>query len=300
MSEERKVALVPVVGRANVGKSSLVNALVGEKVSIVSAVPQTTRTRIRAILTEERGQLVFLDTPGLHKSEHAFNRLMNRMARSSIEGADLALLVVDRSVPPREEDIGWMTRLRRSGLPCVMALNKSDLPERHDDEYRQAWASAAQEGAAEPAAVVAVSAATGEGLDELLNTLFQLAPQGPLLFDQNILTDYPRRLAIADVVREKYFHVLRQEVPHALAVEIYDLREQPSAWHADGFVYVQKDSQKGIVLGSGGSLLKRVREEAEQELSELYGIPVKLHLRVKVRRHWDTQPHMLRRLGYLA
>ena len=287
-------ALVAVVGRANAGKSTLVNALVGEKVSIVSPVAQTTRAAVRAILTEPRGQLVFLDTPGVHRATYDLGKVMNRTARASVEGADIVLLVVDASQPPREEDLGWIKRLGNGGPPVVAALNKRDRNADHAAEFRGAWPPAA----AAPV-WVPVSGLTGQGTGDLLDALFRLAPSGPPLFPGDVVTDYPRKLIIADTVREKYFNVLKEELPHALAVEIESLEEGPEGWMAEGTVFVQKNSQKGIVLGAKGLLLKRVQAEAEKELAGVYGHPVLLNLWVKVDPNWSRNFWMLRRLGYV-
>ncbi|MBP7828939.1 MAG: GTPase Era [Kiritimatiellae bacterium] len=291
-SDLKPAALVAVVGRANAGKSTLVNALVGEKVSIVSPVAQTTRTRVRAILTEPRGQLVFLDTPGVHKATYDLGKVMNRAARASVEGADIVLLVLDASRPLREEDLGWIKRLGRGETPVVVALNQADRGAAHAPDGGSAWEKP-------PAAQVAVSGLTGQGTGELLAALFRLAPAGPPLFPDNVVTDYPRKLIIADTVREKYFQVLKEELPHALAVEVESLEEGPDGWVAEGTVFVQKSSQKGIVLGAKGRLLKRVQAAAEKELAEIYGHPVTLYLWVKVDPNWSRNFWMLRRLGYV-
>ncbi|MBU1909343.1 MAG: GTPase Era [Verrucomicrobia bacterium] len=296
----KPAALVAVVGRANVGKSTLVNALVGEKVSIVSPVAQTTRARVRAILTEPRGQLVFLDTPGVHKAAYDLGRVMNRTARASVEGADIVLLVLDASRPPREEDVGWITRLGKMPGLCLVVLNKSDRGTDHAEAYRRAWNEATGEKAEgiKPA-WLSVSGLTGQGVPELLEVLFAAAPPGPPLFPDDIVTDYPRKMIIADVIREKYFLVLKDELPHALAVEIETLDESPAGWIVEGTLYVQKASQKGIVLGTRGRLLKRVKEAAEKELAEVYEHPVTLHLWVKVDKNWSRNYWRLKRLGYV-
>lgn len=304
---ELHCGLIAVVGRANAGKSTLLNAIFQEKVSIVSPVAQTTRTLIRAILTEPRGQprpgrgqLVFLDTPGVHKASHDLGRTMNRIARLSIEGVDVVLLVLDASEPPREEDRGWMSRLLGVETPCVALLNKADRRPGHADEFRKLWGDLAfEKKVSKSPAWLSASALTGQGVPELVDFLFEAVPQGPLLFPEDVLTDYPRKLNIADVVREKYFAVLRDELPHALAVEIETVEEKEDGWKAAGTILVEKSSQKGIVLGSKGRLLKRVRQEAEKDLAEMYGHPVSLDLWVKVEKNWSRNYWMLKRLGYV-
>jgi GTP-binding protein Era len=294
-----RCGIVAIVGRANVGKSTLLNRILGEKVSIVSPVAQTTRGLIRGILTEPRGQLVFLDTPGVHRASYDLGRLMNRIARASVEGVDVALLVLEASRAPREEDEGWMRRLLRADAPCVALLNKSDLGLKHAREYEALWSRlGAGKGLSKTAIWMSASAQTGEGVEALVDTLFRSMPESPGLFPEDVLTDYPRKLAVADIVREKYFAVLRDELPHALAIEIERIVEAGDRWTARGTVFVQKHSQKGIVLGKDARLLKQVRRQAEEELKELFGRPVSLELWVKVHKDWSRNFWMLKRLGY--
>ncbi len=291
--------LVAVVGRANVGKSTLINRILGEKVSIVSPVAQTTRNLVRGILTEPRGQLVFLDTPGVHRASYDLGLIMNRIARASIEGVDVVLLVVDASTPPREEDEGWIRRLLHAEPACFVALNQTDRGDAHAADYRRLWDGAAREkSVAREATWLPVSGLAGDGVEELVGRLFASVPEGPHLFPDDVLTDFPRKLNVADVVREKYFHVLRDELPHALAVEIETIDEAPGGWTARGTIFVQKNSQKGIVLGNKGRLLKKVKADAERELAEMYGHPVTLDLWVKVEKDWSRNFWLLKRLGY--
>ncbi len=296
-----RAALIAIVGRANVGKSTLLNALLGEKVSIESPVAQTTRTLIRGVLTEPRGQLAFVDTPGVHQTKTDLGRLMNRAARAAVEGTDAVLLVLDGSAPLRDEDRGWMRRLARrsEGAPVVIAVNKADLGAAGLEEAPAAWRAAA---AAAPAAPVpqwhSVSARTGAGVEELRAALFALAPEQPPLFPPDVLTDHPRRLAIADVVREKLFLRLRDEVPHRVAVAVEHLVESSEAWTATTIIYVERDSQKGIVIGYKGRMLRAVRRAAERELAEIFDRPVKLDLVVRVEPNWTRNYWFLKRIGY--
>jgi len=299
MESKLHCGLVAVIGRANVGKSTLMNTIVGEKVSIVSPVAQTTRSLIRAILTEPRGQLVFLDTPGVHKASYDLGRMMNRVARAAIEGVDAVLLVVDASVSPRQEDVGWIRRLARHESPCIVALNKADKAATHADDFKKIWRDVCAEITSAKSAVwLAVSGLAGNGVDRLVSDLFEIIPEGPHLFPVDVLTDYPRKLAIADVVREKYFQLLRDELPHELAVEIDTIDEKEDRWEARGTIFVGKHSQKGIVIGNKGRLLKKVRESSEKDLAEMYGRPVSLELWVKEEKNWNRNYFFLKRLGY--
>lgn len=294
-----RAGLVAVVGRANVGKSTLLNRVFDEKVSIVSPVAQTTRNVVRAILTEPRGQLAFLDTPGVHKASYDLGRMMNRLARAAVEGVDVVLLMLDASQRPHEEDEGWMQKILREPTPCVAVLGKTDLGARFERDYKSLWEKLAQEkGVQKNADWMRVSGLTGDGVPALLNRLFELVPEGPHLFPDDVLTDFPRKLAIGDVVREKFYAYLKDELPHSVAVEIEEIEEDESGWRAQGTVLVEKSSQKGIVIGEKGRLLKKVGKEAEKELAEMFGHPVTLDLWVKVVEKWTRNYFILKRLGY--
>lgn len=301
LPELSHVGMVALVGRANVGKSSLANAILGEKLSIVSPVAQTTRNIIRGILTDERGQLVLVDTPGLHKAPGELGRVMNRLARSSVEGVDIILLIVDSAAPVRDEDEGWMLRLARQELPVIIVLNKMDLGKSHESAYRERWQKVATETTS---AVVPewfdVSATTGDGVKQLVDNLIVRLPPGPALFPADMLSDFPRRLTIADVIREKLFGELRAELPHAVAVWVEKLDETPDAWHANVMIYVNKHSQKGIVIGEKGRLLRKIRRSSERELQSMYDVPVQLDLWVKVEKDWSKNFWLLKKFGYVG
>jgi len=294
-----RAGIVSIVGRTNVGKSTLVNHLLGEKVSIVTDTVQTTRNLIRAILTESRGQIVFLDTPGVHKAKGELGKNLNKAARSSIEGVDAILLVLDGSKKPALEDDGWFRRIAREEMPCIIVLNKSDLHYDCSAAYKTLWQEIKEEKGGDKEPVwTSVSALHGDGMEGLLDTLFGWVPMGPALFPDDILTDYPRKLNMADVIREKLFFRLHEELPHAVAVWIENIDEQEKKWTVDATIYVERHSQKGIVIGEKGRLLKWVREQAEKELYEMYGVRFKLKLWVKVEKNWRKNFWMLKKFGY--
>ena len=297
--EMGKAGIVSIVGRTNVGKSTLVNYLLGEKVSIVSDTVQTTRNLIRAILTEPRGQVVFLDTPGVHKAKGDLGKNLNKTARSAVDGVDAILLVLDGSKKPELEDDGWFRRIAREEIPCIIAFNKSDLHYNRSADYKTLWEEikAEKESATEPV-WTSVSALHGDGMPELLDTFFEIMPVGPALFPDDVLTDYPRKLNIADVIREKLFYRLHDELPHAVAVWIEDIDEQEKKWVVNASIFVERHSQKGIVIGEKGRQLKWVREQAEKELYEMYGVRFKLKLWVKVEKNWRKNFWMLKKFGY--
>ena len=293
------VGIVSIVGRANVGKSTLINGLLQEKVSIVSPIAQTTRNLIRGIHTEERGQLAFLDTPGVHQARSDLGKIMNRIARTSIEGVDAILFVLDGSVPPYIEDRGWMRRLLRERTPVVAVFNKSDRKPDFSQAYVQLWQETAGECGIDRALDwMRISALQGWGTDAVLSRLFALMPSGPLLFPEDVLTDFPRRLAIGDIVREKYFLTLKKELPHCIAIWIEDIEETEDRWDVHVVIYVERPSQKGIIIGQKGRLLRRVKRSAEAELSDIYGLPVCLEIFVKTEKNWSKNFWLLKKLGY--
>ena len=303
-------AMVGVVGRTNAGKSTIVNRMVGEKVSIVSPVEQTTRNTIRGIVADARGQLVLLDTPGLHKAVGPLGRLLNGMARASSAGTDILCVVFDAAHAPQLEDEGWMARVAKERPEkCVFALNKCDRAPFYETMFRDMWKEVSarpvkgREASAPSVAPIWVNTCGTRpgGCDALLDALFDLAPEGPPLFPEDIVTDYPRKLAIADVVREKLLQRLYAEVPHEIGVVTTDLREdRKRGWSAAITIYVNRPSQKGIVIGPGGKLVKAVRQAAEPELSDMFGVKVHLELWVKVEPGWMQNSRLLAAMGYLG
>lgn len=305
-----KVAVVGVVGRTNAGKSTLVNALVGEKVSIVSPVEQTTRNTVRGIVSDDRGQLVLLDTPGLHKAVGTLGTLLNRMARRSAAGTDITCVVFDASQEPQLEDIGWMQRVAKERPDKVLfVLNKADKSPFFESMFRDAWSEALSQSPAAggdfaqpsstPLWVKSISTTEG-GAKPVLDALFDFAEEGEKLFDDDIVTDYPRRLAIADTVREKFLARLHQELPHELGIVVRKLREEDSRWCVEAEVLVNRPSQKPIVIGKAASIIKNVRKAAERELKDIFGVKVELELWVKVEPDWMKNQRLLAEMGYLG
>lgn len=305
-----KVAVVGVVGRTNAGKSTLVNRLVGEKVSIVSPVEQTTRNTIRGIVDEERGQLVLLDTPGLHKAVGNLGKLLNRMARRSAAGADILAVVFDASEEPQMEDVGWMSRVaREKPAKLLFVLNKADRNPFYEDAFKAAWQEAKTDVAAqfpdetgevtEPVWVKSISTTEGGG-NRVLDVLFNFAEEGEKLFPEDIVTDYPRKLAISDVIREKFLARLHQEIPHELGIAVKKIIEGTGRWDVEADVIVNRNSQKPIVIGRGAETLKNVRKQAERELSEIFGLKIALKLWVRVEPKWMQNEKLLAEMGYIG
>lgn len=275
--------------------------MVGEKISIVSPVSQTTRNTIRGILTEDRGQLVFLDTPGLHKAENTLGTLLNRMARQSSAGVDILVVVFDCSRHPRMEDDGWMRRVIFAEQPVVFVLNKSDLQPSKARLFRDLWEKIQVEKEQKREVTwITTSAIRQDGVAPLLDQLYSMAPPTEdLLFPEDIVTDYPRKLAISDTIREKFLARLQDEVPHELGILIEKIDESlPGVWNVMVTIYVNRPSQKGIVIGNKGRVLKYVKQCAERELSEIFEVKVKLDLWVKIERDWMKNFWLLKQMGY--
>jgi GTP-binding protein Era len=302
------VATVAVVGRTNAGKSTLVNALVGEKVSIVSPVEQTTRNTIRGIVADPRGQLVLLDTPGLHKAVGTLGTLLNRMARRSAAGTDVTCVVFDAAQEPQLEDIGWMQRIaKEKPEKVVFVLNKADKSPFFETMFRDAWKEAVAGTVEEPPAANEVNpvwvksiSTTEGGAKAVLDALFDFAEEGEKLFDDDIVTDYPRKLAIADTIREKFLSRLHQELPHELGIVVRKLVDEGSRWCVEAEVLVNRPSQKPIVIGKAASVIKNVRKAAERELKDIFGLKVELELWVKVEPNWMKNQKLLAEMGYLG
>lgn len=284
---------VALVGRPNVGKSTLLNALLGQKVAIVSPKPQTTRTAIRGILTRPDAQIVFVDTPGIHEPRHRLGAYMVKQARRSIPDADVVCMVVDISRPPGSLDGRIAALVRKARARRILVLNKIDLRVRRGNENLQAYRALAQWDME-----VAVSARRGLGLDALVDEIVRLLPEGPPLYPEGQVTDLSERELAAELVREQVLRYTQQEVPHSVAVEVEEWEEKEKVTYIRMTIIVERDTQKGILIGAGGSMLKKIGSGARQAIEEMLGRSVYLDLWVKAREHWRDDPTALRWLGY--
>lgn len=286
---------VAVLGRPNVGKSTLVNALVGQKVAIVSDKPQTTRHGIRGILTGRDHQVVFTDTPGFHKPRTLLGERLNRVVEASVEGVDAVVLVVDAAAGVgRGDAYVYRSQLASLSRPRLCAVNKVDRLRRQG--------VLAQLGAAADLGrfdeIVPVSARTGEGVGLLRDLVVERLPEGEPLYPPDEVTDQPLELRVAEVIREKALDLTREEVPHSIAVMVEEVDREDGLVRVGATVLVERDSQKGIVIGKGGSMLRAIGTRAREELELLFAAKVFLELRVKVLREWQRDPAALARLGY--
>ena len=298
MTEEtRKSGFVALIGRPNVGKSTLMNYLVGQKIAITSNKPQTTRSRIRAIYTdEERGQIIFLDTPGIHKAKNRLGKYMMETAEGALSEADIILWLVEpgESIGPTDQRIG--ESLSGVKTPVILAVNKMDTL-KNPNEILSSIAS--YRDLMDFAEIVPVSARTGANAKELISALFQYLPEGPLYYDEDTVTDQPERAIAAELIREKALHALSEEVPHGIAVQIESMKERPNGIvDIEATIICEKDSHKGIVIGKGGAMLKKIGSNARFEIERMLDAKVNLKLWVKVKKDWRDSDVQLRNLGF--
>ena len=287
-----RVGTVGVVGRPSTGKSSLINRICGHKVSIVSPVPQTTRSRVRGIVTVDAGQLIFLDTPGLHASDRKLNLVLKKVALSVADEVDLLLLLFDVSRPFGAEDDAVLSATRRFAGPRLAACNKVDLPATLADvKARHAHLRSADIEEIHP-----VSALSGAGVPALVARLLELSPTGDLLYPDDMYTDQTPDFRVAEIVREQAFARTTAEVPHALYVEVVDLEQQSGRLWVRATIWVERPSQVGIVVGAGGAGIAAIRHAATADLADIFGRRVQLDLRVKVRKKWRRDDALLQQL----
>lgn len=296
MTEPFRCGRVAIIGRPNAGKSTLLNRLIGQKVSITSRRPQTTRHRLVGICSRPSVQMIFVDTPGIHRSEtgRQLNRNMNRAARSSLEGVDAVVLVITAD-GWREADEPALNLAQRTECPVVLAINKVDRLEARDALLPVIEVSAGKLSFAE---IVPVSARTGEGVDDLERALLKFLPEQPPLYDVEQITDRSERFLAAEFVREQVFRAAGQEVPYSVAVEISEFREEAKHLHIEAVIWVEKEGQKAILIGKGGEQLKSIGRMARLEMQKTFGRKVWLGLWVKVRAGWADDLRSLKSLGY--
>ena len=291
----QKSAMITICGRPNAGKSTLTNALVGEKIAIVSDKPQTTRNRITAIVSRGETQFVLLDTPGFHKPRTRLGDYMVNVVKESVADVDCVLLMVEpvAAIGPQEEAL--IERLKQAGVPALLLINKIDTVEKP----RLLEVMALYGAAFDFDAILPISAKTGEGLEELLRELEKYAVEGPHLFPEDMITDQPERQVCAELVREKLLRCLSKEIPHGTAVEVTKFSERDNGIiDLEVTIYCEKESHKGIIIGKKGAMLKKVGELARHDIEAFMGTKVNLQTWVKVRENWRDSMASLRNFGY--
>ena len=297
MENNHKSGFIAVMGRPNVGKSTLLNRLLQQTIAAVSPKPQTTRLQQLGILTLPEGQLIFIDTPGLHFPKHKLGEFMNQDALQALEDADLALLILDGSEPPNEEDqiFGEALQELDKKPPVFLILNKIDKLDSKELQDR----SAQYQALLPNTALIPISAATGDNLDQLENKILEILPEGPLLFPEDQVTDLYEREIAADLIRAGAMRLLQKELPHVIAVRMDEYKERDNgSAYIEATIFVERDSQKGIVIGEKGNMIKRIGSAARKEIVAMSGRKVFLSLRVKVRKNWRNDLNALRLFGF--
>jgi GTP-binding protein Era len=289
-----KSGFVAIIGRPNVGKSTLMNTLLGEKISIISDKPQTTRNRIRGILTRPDAQLVFIDTPGIHKPLHRMNEVMVHAAVKTFSEVDVILFLVEATEKPGAGDKFILDSLAKVSTPVLLLINKVDLVR------KEALLPLMQEYSTlrDFAEIIPVSALKDD-LGGLIEAIVGRLPAGPKYFPEDQLTDQPERFVVSEIIREKIFELTKEEIPYSTAVMIEDMKEEPDLTRVNAVVYVERDSQKGIIIGKGGAMLKQIGTRAREDAEKLLGVKVFLQLWVKVKKGWREDDRMLRHIGII-
>jgi len=293
--------MVSIVGRPNVGKSTLLNKIIGQKVSIVSKVPQTTRNQVRGIYHDERGQIVFIDTPGLVAGKDRLDQLLKQSSLGTIGDVDCIIHLVDAQDPPGVEEEQLVDRLKDTKAPIIVGFNKVDKSTKFVPAYVALWERKSGKTIQElnSLTLISLSGKNGTNIDKLIEILFEKLPEGPALYPEDMVIDVPQKMVIADIIREKLLGILREEIPHSVAVFIEDMQSQQNkVLHIRAVILIDRDSQKGMVIGKEGHVLKHIGTLARQELESLLESKVFLELHVKTQKNWRDSNSILRDLGY--
>lgn len=297
MKDNFKSGFVTIIGRPNVGKSTLMNHLIGQKIAITSNKPQTTRNRIQTVYTDmERGQIVFLDTPGIHQAKNKLGEYMVNVAEHTLSEVDVILWLVEPSTFIGAGEQHIIKQLKKTKTPVILIINKVDTVEREKileyiDAYRKVF---------DFAEIVPASALREQNLDTVVDVIFKYLPYGPMFYDEETVTDQPERAIVAEIIREKALHALDDEIPHGIAVYIDRMKERrgQNIIDIDATIVCERDSHKGIIIGKGGSMLKRIGTAARMEIENLMDTKVNLKLWVKVRREWRDSDMYMKNYGY--
>jgi GTP-binding protein Era len=297
MTEEFKSGFVTIIGRPNVGKSTLMNHLIGQKIAITSNKPQTTRNRIQTVYTDmERGQIVFVDTPGIHHAKNKLGEYMVKVAKTSMKDVDVILWLVepDTSIGSGDQEIA--KQLSGVDIPIILVINKVDTVPREKileviNTYKELL---------DFAEIVPLSALRGQNCDELVDCLFKYLPEGPMFYDEDTVTDQPERQIVAEIIREKSLHALSEEVPHGIAVSIDQMKKRKGKrlYDIDATIICERDSHKGIIIGKQGAMLKKIGTNARYEIEKLLDAKVNLKLWVKVKKDWRDSDFLIQNFGY--
>lgn len=296
MKENFKSGFVAIIGRPNVGKSTLMNHLIGQKIAITSKKPQTTRNKIQTVYTCEDGQLIFLDTPGIHKAKNKLGEYMVNVAEQTLKDVDVIMWLVEPTTYIGAGEKHIAEQLEKTNLPVILVINKVDTVKKEDilqviDNYRKLY---------DFAEIIPASALRGQNTKDIVDSLFKYMPYGPMFYDEDTVTDQPQRQIVAEVIREKALHALDEEIPHGIAVTIEKMRERKGSQIVDieATIICERDSHKGIIIGKQGSMLKKIGSNARYEIEKMLEQKVNLKIWVKVRKDWRDSDTLMKNFGY--
>ena len=294
MKKDYKSGFVTLIGRPNVGKSTSMNYLIGQKIAITSNKPQTTRNRIQTVLTTEEGQIIFVDTPGIHKAKNKLGEYMVNVAERTLNEVDAVLWLVEPTTFIGAGEKHIADQLKKVTTPVILVINKVDSVKKEE-----VLASiAAYQDIYDFAAIVPVSARSGENTKELLKVVYQYLPYGPQFYDEDTITDQPERQIVAELIREKALHCLNEEIPHGIAVVIDSMKKKGKVMHIDATIICERDSHKGIIIGKQGSMLKKIGSTARYEIEKMLDMQANLKLWVKVKKDWRDSDFLVKNFGY--
>lgn len=296
MKENFKSGFVAIIGRPNVGKSTLMNHLIGQKIAITSKKPQTTRNKIQTVYTCEDGQIIFLDTPGIHKAKNKLGEYMVNVAEQTLKDVDVILWLVEPTTYIGAGEKHIAEQLQKTSLPVILVINKVDTVKKEDilqviDNYRKLY---------DFAEIIPASALRGQDTKDIVNSLFKYMPYGPMFYDEDTVTDQPQRQIVAEIIREKALHALDEEIPHGIAVTIEKMRERKGQHIVDieATIICERDSHKGIIIGKQGSMLKKIGSNARFEIEKMLEERVNLKIWVKVKKDWRDSDTLMKNFGY--
>ena len=296
MKENFKSGFVAIIGRPNVGKSTLMNHLIGQKIAITSKKPQTTRNKIQTVYTCEDGQIIFLDTPGIHKAKNKLGEYMVNVAEQTLKDVDVILWLVEPTTYIGAGEKHIAEQLQKTSLPVILVINKVDTVKKEDilqviDNYRKLY---------DFAEIIPASALRGQNTKDIVNSLFKYMPYGPMFYDEDTVTDQPQRQIVAEIIREKALHALDEEIPHGIAVTIEKMRERKGQHIVDieATIICDRDSHKGIIIGKQGSMLKKIGSNARFEIEKMLEERVNLKIWVKVKKDWRDSDTLMKNFGY--
>ena len=289
-----KSGFVTLIGRPNVGKSTLMNRLIGQKIAITSNKPQTTRNRIQTVYTDERGQIVFLDTPGIHKAKNKLGEYMVNVAERTLKEVDVVLWLVEPTTFIGAGEKHIAEQLGKVKTPVVLVINKVDMVKKEEiltfiDAYRKIY---------DFAEIVPVSARSGENTEELVKVIMKYLPYGPKFYDEDTITDQPERQIVAEMIREKALRCLDEEIPHGVAVSIESMKYRKNICDIEATIVCERDSHKGIIIGKGGQMLKKIGSQARVDIERMLDMKVNLKIWVKVKKDWRDSDFMLKNFGF--